>query len=127
MQAQFAGINKVGGAPVLRFDGRRMSRIEAIRKIIAATPNDPFPRYGLALEFKNAGQLAEAASAFNELEQKFPDYVPQYLMHVQVLIAKGDKATAREVCERGLTAAAKKGDGHARGELAGVLDTLDDE
>jgi Flp pilus assembly protein TadD len=104
-----------------------MSRIDAIRKIIATSPNDPFPYYGLALELKNAGQLDDAVAAFGDLEQKFADYVPQYLMHAQLLIGRGDKATARGVLERGLVAAAKKGDGHARSELAGTLDSLDDE
>ena len=102
-----------------------MSRIEAIRKIVAQSPNDPFPRYGLAMELKNAGQHDEAHATFVELEQRHPDYVPQYLMHANLLTAMKRAADARGVLERGIAAATKKRDQHALGELTGALEALD--
>jgi hypothetical protein len=101
------------------------SRIDAIRRIMESTPGDPFPRYGLAMELKNTGLLDEAEAAFAELEQRFPDYVPQYLMRHHLLLSLRRKDEARAVCERGLAAAARKGDSHARGELQQALDALD--
>jgi hypothetical protein len=103
------------------------ARADAIRKIIDATPNDPFPRYGLAMELKNSGSLDEAHAAFDELERRFPDYAPQYLMHFNVLVALERKPDARALATRGLVAIRKKGDGHAAGELEGALAALDDE
>src|SRR6185369_9031623 len=97
------------------------ARADAMRKFIAASPNDPFPRYGLAMELKNTGQLDEAHQAFAELEQRFPEYVPQYLMHAQLLASQGKPDDVRQVLERGIAAARKKGDGHALGELEGML------
>lgn len=101
------------------------ARIDVIRKIMDSAPQDPFPRYGYAMELKNLGRLDEAAAAFDELERRFPDYVPQYLMHHNVLLALRNKDGARAVCERGIAAASRKGDAHAAGELRGALDALE--
>ena len=101
-----------------------MSRIEAIKKIVEQQPNDPFARYGLAMEYKNAGRAEEAHAAFAELESRHPDYVAQYLMHGNLLASMQRLDDARGVYERGLLAARKKGDGHAAGELQGAIDNL---
>jgi tetratricopeptide (TPR) repeat protein len=101
-----------------------MSRIDAIKKIVEQQPNDPFPRYGLAMEYKNAGRHDEAHAAFAELEARHPEYVAQYLMHGNLLASMHRLDEARGVYERGLVAARKKGDGHAAGELQGALDNL---
>jgi hypothetical protein len=102
-----------------------MSRIDAIRKIMESAPGDPFPRYGLAMELKNAGRLDEAHAEFEELERRFPDYVAQYLMHHNVLVALRRKDEARAVGERGVAAAQRKGDQHAANELQAALEALD--
>ncbi len=101
-----------------------MSRIETIKKILEQSPNDPFPRYGLAMEYKNAGRADEAAATFAELQARHPDYVPQYLMHGNLLVSMHKLDEARQVLEQGIAAARKKGDGHAAGELQGALDNL---
>ena len=102
------------------------SRIDALRQFTLAQPNDPFPRYGLAMELKNLGQLEEARTEFEELERRHPDYVPQYLMHAQLLAQMERKAEARACLERGMPAAKKKGDAHAFGEMEAALEQLDD-
>jgi predicted Zn-dependent protease len=104
-----------------------MSRIDVIKKIIAQQPNDPFPRYGLAMEYKQAGQADEAHAAFAELEAKHPDYVAQYLMHGNLLTSMQRLADARGVLERGIAAAQKKRDMHALGELQQALAGLPEE
>ncbi len=104
-----------------------MSRIDAIKKILETSPNDPFPRYGLAMEYKNAGRLDDAHAEFDELERRHPEYVPQYLMHANLLQAMKRNGDARGVLERGIAAAEKKRDSHALGELKGALDALDGE
>jgi predicted Zn-dependent protease len=101
-----------------------MSRIDTIKKIVEQQPNDPFARYGLAMEYKNAGRADEAHATFAELESRHPDYVAQYLMHGNLLASMQRIDDARGVYERGLQAARKKGDGHAAGELQGAIDNL---
>ncbi len=102
-----------------------MSRIEAILKIVEQSPNDPFPRYGLAMEYKNAGRHDEAHATFVELEKRHPEYVPQFLMHANLLGAMKLVDEQRAVLERGVAAAQKKRDQHALGELQGALEALD--
>jgi hypothetical protein len=102
-----------------------MSRIDAIRKFVESAPNDPFPRYGLAMELKTANRLDEAHVEFDELERRFPDYVPQYLMHHNVLLALKRKDEAKAVGERGIEAARRKGDMHALNEMQAALEALE--
>ena len=103
-----------------------MSRVEALRTFIAQRPADPFPRYALALEYKNAGRLEEAREAFDALMAAHPAYTAAYLHAGQNLVALGRALEARAVYQRGLEACARAGDAHARGELEGALALLDD-
>jgi predicted Zn-dependent protease len=101
-----------------------MSRIDAIVKILEQRPNDPFVRYGLAMEYKNAGRADEAHTTFGELEARHPDYVAAYLMHGNLLATMHRLDEARQVYERGIVAARQKGDQHALGELQAALQGL---
>jgi tetratricopeptide (TPR) repeat protein len=101
-----------------------MSRIEALKRFISSRPSDPFPRYGLAQEYKNAGKLAEARDEFVTLMREHPDYTAAYLHAGNVHLALGDRAEARAVFERGIAACVRRGDGHAKGELEGALASL---
>ncbi|HEX7843928.1 MAG TPA: hypothetical protein VF469_40915 [Kofleriaceae bacterium] len=101
-----------------------MDRIATFKTFIARAPGDPFPRYGLAMEYKSRGDLAEAWAAFSELLQHFPEYVPTYLMAGGTLVGLGRRQEAAEVYRRGIEVAARKGDPHARGELSSALDEI---
>jgi len=98
-----------------------MDRIATFQSFIARTPGDPFPRYGLAMEYKARGDLAAAWTAFSELLDQFPDYVPTYLMAGGTLVALGRRDEAAGVYRRGIEVATRKGDSHARGELETAL------
>ncbi len=98
-----------------------MDRIATFRTFISRTPTDPFPRYGLAMELKTRGDLAEAWKAFAELIEQFPDYVPTYLMAGGTLVALGRNAEAAEAYRKGIEVATRRGDQHARRELEGAL------
>jgi predicted Zn-dependent protease len=100
------------------------SRIELLRGFITQRPDDPFPRYALAMEHKNAGQLDAAWETFRMLMDAHPDYVPGYLHAGNTLVALGRPAEARVVFDSGIAASSRCGDGHARGELEGALAAL---
>jgi tetratricopeptide (TPR) repeat protein len=104
-----------------------VSRVETLKKFITARPADPFPRYGLAQEYKNAGQLAEARAEFEILMRDHPDYTAAYLHAGNVLVALGERAEARVVFERGIEACRRRGDGHAMSELAGALSAFEED
>jgi tetratricopeptide (TPR) repeat protein len=98
-----------------------MDRIATFRSFISKSPSDPFPRYGLAMEHKGLGELAEAWAVFEELLGKFPDYVPTYLMAGGTLVALDRKAEAADTYRKGIEVAQRRGDQHARGELEAAL------
>jgi len=102
-----------------------MDRIAAFRSFIERSPRDPFPRYGLAMELKGQGKLAEASQAFSELVTEFPSYVPAYLMAGKLEESLGKRERAAELFRRGVTEAQAKGDLHAKKELEAALDDLE--
>jgi tetratricopeptide (TPR) repeat protein len=98
-----------------------MPSVEALRAFLVTHPNDPFPRYALALEYKNGNRFQEAREEFAVLMRDHADYVAAYLHAGNTHLALGDRAAAREAFERGIAASVRKGDGHARGELESAL------
>lgn len=98
-----------------------MDRIATFKSFITRSPQDPFPRYGLAMEHKARGELAEAWHVFSELIQQFPDYVATYLMAGGTLVALGRKQEAIDVLGKGIEVASRRGDPHARRELEQAL------
>jgi tetratricopeptide (TPR) repeat protein len=100
------------------------SRIDSLLGFIRATPQDPFPRYALAMEYKNGGRLDDARATFDALMASHPNYTAAYLHAGNTLIALGLRDEARAVYERGIEACGRAGDGHARGELEGALASL---
>lgn len=102
-----------------------MDRLAMLQQFVAQRPDDPFARYGLAMELKKRGLLAQANAVFVELMSRHPDYVPAYLMAGNTLLADGDRDSARDVFARGVTAAQRAGDDHALGELEAARAALD--
>lgn len=100
-------------------------RVASMKQFIRQFPDNPFPRYALALEFKNAGQLDDAVTTFRELLERLPAYVPTYLQFGMLLEQAGRVDEARAVLTAGVAQARAANDGHALGELQGVLDGLD--
>lgn len=101
-----------------------MDRLAMLQRLAATKADDPFPQYGLAMEYKKLGRHAEADTAFAELSTRHPEYVPAYLMHGNLLEAAGapDRAAARY--REGLAVANRAGDEHAASELQAALDAL---
>jgi tetratricopeptide (TPR) repeat protein len=105
--------------------GRMSERIEAMKQFIEQFPENPFPRYALAMEYKNGGQPELAAETFRTLMEKLPAYVPTYLQFGMLLEQQGQIEEARTVLTKGVEAARAAGDNHALSEIQGVLSGLD--
>jgi Flp pilus assembly protein TadD len=101
------------------------TRKQQLEEMLAEDPNDPFLRYGLALEHAGAGDLEAAVRGLRELIAGTPAYVPAYLQAGQMLTRLGRVDEAREVFRQGIAVAAKEGDQHAEGEMQGMLDGLE--
>jgi tetratricopeptide (TPR) repeat protein len=101
-----------------------VSRIDTLRTFIAGHPGDPFPRYALALEYKNGDRLAEARDEFAGLMRDHTDYVAAYLHAGNTQLALGDRPAAREIFLRGIEACVRRADAHAQSELESALAML---
>jgi predicted Zn-dependent protease len=99
-------------------------RIQAFRAFVAKSPDDPFPRYSLAMSLRSAGQVEEAVAEFRELARRRPDYVPTYLMLGQALETLDRGGEATRAYEDGIAAATRGNDQHARSELQQALDAV---
>ncbi len=100
------------------------SRIERLRAFLATRPDDAFARYALALEHKNAGELAEADAVFSDLIRTHADYTAAYLHAGNTLVALGRTEDARRVYTSGLDACKAKADSHGHSELNSALALL---
>ncbi len=101
-----------------------MDRRDQLRKFIASWPDDPFPRYALALELKGQGDAAGAAGELSALVEKKPDYLPAYLMLGLLQQALGKAADARSTLQAGQSVARAQGNSHTLNELTSALDQL---
>lgn len=102
-----------------------VDRLAMLQRMVEARPDDPFPRYGLAMEQRGRGDLASASETFEGLLGQFPNYVPAYLMYGQMLRDGGEPLRAAEVLDRGMKVALDVGDHHAYGELREARQSLE--
>jgi Flp pilus assembly protein TadD len=100
------------------------SRKQQIEEMLVEDPNDPFLRYGLAMEHVSGGQDEEAVRCFQGLLQVAPDYVPAYMQAGKVLARLNREDEARALYRAGIAMARQKGDEHAAGEMEEFLDGL---
>jgi Tfp pilus assembly protein PilF len=100
------------------------NRLEALKAMVALKPADSFSRYGLAMEYRNAGDSEAAVEEFRKLIAADPGYAYAYFHAGQTLERMGRKDEARDLYRQGMDAAQRKGDGHAQSELQGALDLL---
>jgi tetratricopeptide (TPR) repeat protein len=91
----------------------------------AATKDDAFAWYGLAMEYRALSRRDDALATFEKLRSRSPEYVPMYMMCGQMLEQMDRVDEARSWFDAGIEAARKKGDGHALSELQAALAALD--
>ncbi len=101
-----------------------VDRLAMLEKMAAARPQEPFPQYGLAMEYRKLERYAESWEAFELLIERHPDYVPSYLMAGNLLAQMGRGGDARALLQRGIAAADAAGDDHARGEIEAAIQDL---
>jgi Tfp pilus assembly protein PilF len=100
------------------------TRLEILKSMVAQKPDDSFARYGLAMEYRNSGDLAAAAGEFRALIAAHPDYSAAYFHGGQTLERLGLPAEARELYRQGIEATTRKGDFHTRDEIQAALDLM---
>ena len=103
---------------------QKKTRRQMLEEFVAKKPDDAFSRYGLAMECMNSGDPSAADGHFRALIEFNADYIPAYLMYGQLLARESRNEEARQVLSKGIAAATKKGDEHARSEMETFLGEL---
>jgi Tfp pilus assembly protein PilF len=101
------------------------SRLDALKNMVAVRPDDSFLRYGLAMEYRNGGDLEAALGEFRALIANDPDYVAAYYHAGQTLERLGRRDEACEAYRQGIAVTERKGDQKTRNELQAALDLID--
>jgi len=101
-----------------------MDRITMLNEVLAQDGNNVFARYGLAVEYSNAGQLERAIDEFQKLLSAHPDYTAGYFMAAQTLAKCDRQNDAIKMLREGIATAERKGDTHAQHEMQVMLDEM---
>lgn len=99
-------------------------RLEILKSLVEQDPANAFTRYGLAMEYVNAGELESAVQEFSSLLEHNPTYAAGYFHGGQTLERMGRIEEAKALYTQGIAVTTKSGDGHTRSELQGALDLL---
>ncbi len=100
-------------------------RLTMLQQILAQDPNNKLARYGLAMEFSNAGQTDAAVSEFQKLIAQDATYANAYFMAAQALHKAERTDEAKSMLTQGIAAAQKSGNRHAASEMQAMLDELE--
>jgi predicted Zn-dependent protease len=101
-----------------------MDRIALLNEVLLQNPADAFARYGLALEYSNAGDVDRALKEFGSLLAAHPDYTAGYFMAAQTLAKAERMEEARKMLIDGIASAKKTGNSHAQSEMESMLAEL---
>jgi predicted Zn-dependent protease len=95
-----------------------------LKEILATNPGDSFARYGLAMEYSNAGDFETSLDEFVILLKNTPDYTPGYFMAAQTLVKASRVEDAKTILLGGIASAKRTGNGHALSEMEAMLEEL---
>ena len=95
-----------------------------LTEILEQAPNDPFARYGLALEYSKSGDTDRAMAEFKKLLSANPDYTAGYFMAAQTLAGASRTQEAKQMLADGIASARRSGNTHAQSEMESMLEGL---
>ena len=100
------------------------NRLQILEQMVNQDPKNVFARYGLATEYANSGEWAQAVVEFRTLLQHDENYAAAYYHGGQALEKVGELEQARAMYEKGIEITTRKGDLHTRGEIEAALSLL---
>lgn len=104
-----------------------MNRLEQLKAFLAETPNDPFLKYAMALEYLKMEEETKALEIFHYLAEHHSSYVGTYyhLGKLQEQLQQEEEALI--TYQKGMEIAQRLGDRHSLQELQGAYNLLHDE
>jgi Tfp pilus assembly protein PilF len=103
-----------------------MEKIEKLKSFLVHSPDDPFLKHALALEYIKMGNEKDARSLFMEILDRDPAYIGSYYHLAGLMQRAGETDIARIWYEKGMNAAKLAGDLHAFNELLAAYEDLID-
>ncbi|HZU21910.1 MAG TPA: tetratricopeptide repeat protein [Terriglobales bacterium] len=100
------------------------ARLDMLKQLVDEHPGEAFPRYGLAVEYANRGDIEAALQQFAKLLEQHPNYTAGYQMSAQTLLRAGRSEEARGVLAEGIASARREGNSKAEGEMQAMLDEM---
>lgn len=101
-----------------------MSRLEAVKGLVAQDPSNSRIRFMLCMEYLGAANFSAALAELRDLLARDPDYIAAYYQAGRAAEELGDADSARGFYHQGIAAARRLGDTHALSELQAALDIL---
>jgi Tfp pilus assembly protein PilF len=101
-----------------------MQKIDQLKSFLTNSPEDPFLKHALALEWIKLGNDAEARILFLEILERDPSYIGTYYHLAGLLERAGELQNAKSWYEKGMAAAKQAGDKHAYNELQAAYEDL---
>jgi len=95
-----------------------------LTELLSQDPNNAFARYGLAMEYVNAGELDRALDEFKNLLAANPDYTAGYFMAAQTFVKGARNEDAKKMLLDGIACAQRKRDTHAEAEMQAMLEEI---
>jgi Tfp pilus assembly protein PilF len=103
-----------------------MEKIEKLKSFLKNSPEDPFLKHALALEYIKLGDEPHARILFLDILKLDPSYIGSYYHLARLLERAGEQENAKTWYEKGMIAAKQAGDGHAYNELQAAYEDLID-
>jgi len=102
-----------------------MSRLDQLRQLADAQPDDPFAQYGVGLELMQLERWDEAVTVFEQTLSLDENYIAAWLQKARAEMRLQRRDAARTTLQRGIAAAAAAGDRHAADEMRGMLEMME--
>ncbi|GGH15935.1 tetratricopeptide repeat protein [Sphingobacterium alkalisoli] len=94
-----------------------MDRLTQLLSFVAESPQDPFLRYALTMEYLKVEDMEKAGQGFRDLVENFSDYVGTYYHYGKFLEKQDKKEEALNIYQQGMLVAREMRNMHALGEL----------
>lgn len=103
-----------------------MTRLSQLEELLREDPNDPFLKYGIALEYAKLGNINEAILRIENLLSEKPDYLGAYYQLGQYYEAVKNFDSAKKIYAKGMLLAKEKKNMKTLNELREALEQLED-
>jgi Tfp pilus assembly protein PilF len=95
--------------------------MDKLKAMLEKSPGDTFLLYAVALEYRKTGDAKSAVEYLDKVILHDWGYCYAYHQKGSILESNGDAEGAKQAYRQGIDAATRKGDEHARQEIAAAL------